>query len=179
MASFPGSATGSFWRDLRAQARYRLTHIDRPGWRRFALALVGLGLAFFLALSSTMFREGGHGELAAWTALFSLVITGIVAVKVVPALARRTVLDRWMMKIEFEFTREGVLYVLVIAVISIAGLNTGNNLLYIILASMLAGILVLGYGYFRNSMLALGAGLAVTAMGVAAGGVRLVLHGRA
>ena len=144
MASFPKSTTGSFWRDLRAQARYRMTHIDRPGWRRFSLALVGLGLAFFLALSSTVFREGGHGELAAWTALFSLVVTGIIAVKVVPALARRTVLERWMMKIEFEFTREGVLYILVIAVISIAGLNTGNNLLYIILASLLAGILVSG-----------------------------------
>jgi len=144
MASLPESATGDFWRDLQAQARYRMTHIDKPGWRRFALALVGLGLAFFLALYSTVLREGGHGELAAWTALFSLIITAIISVKVVPALARRTVLERWLMKIEFEFTREGVLYILVIAVISIAGLNTGNNLLYIILASLLAGILVSG-----------------------------------
>jgi uncharacterized protein (DUF58 family) len=142
--SFPASTTGSFWRALHAQAHYRMKHIDRPGWRRFSLALVGLSLAFFLALSSTVFREGGHGELAAWTALFSLIITAIIAVKVVPALARRTALERWMMKIEFEFTREGVLYILVIAVISIAGLNTGNNLLYIILASLLAGILVSG-----------------------------------
>ncbi|HKU28038.1 MAG TPA: DUF58 domain-containing protein, partial [Candidatus Sulfotelmatobacter sp.] len=39
----------------------------------------------------------------------------------------------------------GIVYVLVILVIAIAALNTGNNLLYIVVAAMLAAILVSGY----------------------------------
>jgi uncharacterized protein (DUF58 family) len=125
-------------------ARYRLAHIDRPGWRRFFLALVGLGLAFLLALYSTALRESGRVELAAVVAVLSLVLTGAVAFKVVPYLARRTALERWMIGIEYEFTREGAVYLSIIFVIAIAALNTGNNLLFIILASLLAGILVSG-----------------------------------
>jgi len=131
-------------RDLWLFARYHIVHIDRPAWRRFLLALFGLGLAFFLALYSTALRESGRVELAAWAAALALLLTGVVAVKVVPYLARRTALERWMIKIEYEFTREGVVYLVIIFVIAIAGLNTGNNLLFIILASLLAAILVSG-----------------------------------
>jgi uncharacterized protein (DUF58 family) len=79
-----------------------------------------------------------------WAATISLLLTGIVAVKVVPYLARRTALERWLVKMEYEFTREGVIYLLIIGLIAIAALNTGNNLLFIILASLLAAILVSG-----------------------------------
>lgn len=144
MATLSQSATSAFWRDVRAEVSYRLAHIDRPAWRRFFLALFALTLSFFLALYSTVLREGGHGELAAWTAAFSLLVAGVVAVKVVPYLARRTALERWMMKIEYEFTREGAVYLVIIAVIAVAALNTGNNLLFMILASLLAGILASG-----------------------------------
>ena len=41
-------------------------------------------------------------------------------------------------------TRAGVIYALVTLVIGIAALNTGNNLLYIVVAAMLAAILVSG-----------------------------------
>lgn len=71
-------------------------------------------------------------------------MAGIISVKVVPFLARRTALERWVVKIEYEFTREGAVYLMVIAVIIVAALNTGNNLLFIILASLLAGILASG-----------------------------------
>ena len=49
-----------------------------------------------------------------------------------------------MIKVEYEFTREGVVYFLIIMVIAIAALNTGNNLLFIILANLLSGILLSG-----------------------------------
>ncbi len=136
--------TGNFWRDLRALTRYRITHIDRPAWRRFFLALFALTLSFFLALYSTALREAGRPELAALMAVLSLLLAGIVSVKTVPYLARRTALERWLIKIEYEFTREGAVYLMIIAVIAVAALNTGNNLLFIILASLLAGILVSG-----------------------------------
>jgi len=131
-------------RDLWLLARYRIVHIDRPAWQRFFLALFGLGLSFLLALYSTVLRETGRLREAFWAALFALALAGIIAVKVVPYLARRTALERWMVKIEFEFTREGAVYLMLIAIITVAALNTGNNLLFIILASLLAGILVSG-----------------------------------
>jgi len=131
-------------RDLWLLARYRMVHIDRPAWRRFFLALFGLGFAFLLALYSTAMREAGRLREAFWAAAFALLLAGIVAFKIVPYLARRTALERWMVKIEFEFTREGAIYLMLIALIAVAALNTGNNLLFIILASLLAGILVSG-----------------------------------
>jgi len=144
MATSHPSTSGSFRRDFWAFARYQLAHTDRPAWRRFFLALFGLGLAFFLALYSSALHDAGRTEAAAWSAAISLLVTAVVAIKVVPYLARRTALERWMIHIEYEFTREGVLYFLIILVIAVAALNTGNNLLFIILASLLAGILVSG-----------------------------------
>jgi len=144
MSSLSQPTTGPFWRHLVAQAHFHLTHLDRPAWRRFFLALFALTLAFFLALYSSVLRETGRLREAFWSAVLALVLAGIIAVKVVPYLARRTALERWMVKIEFEFTREGAVYLLLIAIISVAALNTGNNLLFIILASLLAGILVSG-----------------------------------
>ncbi len=144
MSELSQATTGSLWRDFRALARYRITHIDRPAWRRFFLALFALTLSFFLALYSTALREAGRVELAAWSAGLALLLAGIVAIKVVPYLARRTALERWMLKVEYEFTREGLVYLIIIAVITVAALNTGNNLLFIVLASLLAGILVSG-----------------------------------
>ncbi len=137
-------ATGNVWRDVWALVRYRVTHIDRPAWRRFFLALFALSLSFFLALLSGALNESGRHDLGATCAALSLLLAGAIAAKVVPYLARRTALERWMAKIEYEFTREGMVYLLVIAVIIVAALNTGNNLLFIILASLLAGILVSG-----------------------------------
>lgn len=122
----------------------RIRDLDRPAWRRFFLALLGLTLSFFLALYATALRESGRYELAAFTAALSLLLAGLVAVKAVPYLARRTALKRWMVRIEYEFTREGVVYLAIIGAIAAAALNTGNNLLFMMLACLLAAILVSG-----------------------------------
>jgi hypothetical protein len=144
MPAISQPSTGGVIGDLWLLARYRIVHFDRPAWRRFLLALFGLGFAFLLALYSTAMREAGRLREAVWASAVALVLAGIVSVKVVPYLARRTALERWLVKIEFEFTREGAIYLMLIALISVAALNTGNNLLFIILASLLAGILVSG-----------------------------------
>jgi uncharacterized protein (DUF58 family) len=144
MAKFSQPSGGGVMRDLWILARHQMLHIDRPAWRRFFLAIFGLGMAFFLALYSSALHEAGRVEAAAWVAALSLLVTAVVAIRVVPYLARRTALERWMIKIEYEFTREGVAYFLIIMVIAVAALNTGNNLLFIILSSLLAGILMSG-----------------------------------
>ena len=144
MTTLGNSTTGSALRGLRLRVRQQWARTDRPGWRRFFQGLLGLSTAFFLALYSTALTEAGRVGAAVWAAAISLLLTGIVAVKVVPYLARRTALERWLVKIEYEFTREGVFYLVIIGLIAIAALNTGNNLLFIILASLLAAILVSG-----------------------------------
>ncbi len=117
---------------------------DRAVWRRFLFALTGLVLSFCLALYATALREEGSFTLAAVLAGLSLFLAAAVAVKVIPDLARRTALRHLAAKIEFDFTREGVIYLLLIVAIVVAALNTGNNLLFVLLACLLAGILVSG-----------------------------------
>ena len=144
MSTLPRSTTGSGWGDLRLRVRQQWGRTDRPAWRRFFLGLLGLSTALCLAIYSTALTEAGRAGAAVWAAAISLLLAGMVAVKVVPYLARRTALESWLVKIEYEFTREGVLYLIIVAAIAIAASNTGNNLLFIILASQLAAILVSG-----------------------------------
>jgi len=71
-------------------------------------------------------------------------VAGWVAVTLVPVLAKRTPL-RWLgYKMEYKVTREGYFYMGGILLISVAALNTGNNLLFLILASLIATILMSG-----------------------------------
>jgi len=143
-ASTAGPSSSRPSASLQERASRWLRGIDRPSWRRFFLALLGLGASFFLALYASVLRASGFYPAGAAVAAISLLLAAIVAVKIVPQLARRTVLQRWMVKIHYDVTREGLVYLLVIAVVVIAALNTGNNLLFIILASLLAGVLVSG-----------------------------------
>ncbi len=129
---------------LRSAVSKRAAKVDRPAWRRFFLALFALAFALFLALYGTALSRAGRYTLAAAMAAISLLLTGLVAIRVVPYLARRTALRHWMTKAEYEFTREGAVYLAVISVIAVAALNTGNNLLFIILSCLLAGFIASG-----------------------------------
>jgi len=113
-------------------------------WIKFLLALVGLGLAFGAALFSTAAGETGHLWASVILASVALLLAVFVGLVTVPYLARRVALERLRQTFHYEVTRAGVVYVLVTLVIGIAALNTGNNLLYIVVAAMLAAILVSG-----------------------------------
>jgi uncharacterized protein (DUF58 family) len=128
----------------RSAGRGWLAGVDRAAWRGFFLALLGLTLALFLALYATGLSQSGQYKPAAVVAAFSLLLAALVAVRVVPGLARRTALQHWMPRVEYKFTREGAVYLAMIVVITVAALNTGNNLLFIILSCLLAGILASG-----------------------------------
>jgi uncharacterized protein (DUF58 family) len=117
---------------------------DRPGVRAFFLSLAALTVALVLALYSGAAAELGRLRLAAISALTALLVAGWVSVTLVPVLARRTPL-RWLgYKMEYKVTREGWFYILGITLISLAAMNTGNNLLFLILASLVAIILMSG-----------------------------------
>jgi len=74
----------------------------------------------------------------------SLVLATLVGLVTVPYLARRVAVERVRESFDYDVTRVGIVYALVTLVIGIAALNTGNNLLYIVVAAMLAAILVSG-----------------------------------
>jgi uncharacterized protein (DUF58 family) len=113
-------------------------------WVKFLLALVGLGVAFATALFSTVSRDAGNLWATLILASTSLIMATMVGLVTVPYLARRVAVERLRESFDYEVTRAGIVYVLVTIVIGIAALNTGNNLLYIVVAAMLAAILVSG-----------------------------------
>jgi len=113
-------------------------------WVRFLLAIVGLGLAFLAALFSTVTREAGSLWGTLVLASIALLLAVLVGLTTVPYLARRVATARLREAFDYDVTRVGIAYVVAILLIGIAALNTGNNLLYIIVAAMLAAILVSG-----------------------------------
>ena len=113
-------------------------------WLKFLLALVGLGLAFGAALLSTASGEAGHLWASVILASLALLMAAFVGLVTVPYLARRVAIERLRQTFHYEVTKAGVAYVLVTLVIGVAALNTGNNLLYIVVAAMLSAILVSG-----------------------------------
>lgn len=118
--------------------------LDRPGWRNFAVALALLSVALLLALASAGAAERGRVWTAGALALAALGVAAWVAVRIVPRLAQRTGLGWLRFRVKYRLTREGMVYLGLVLVITLAALNTGNNLLFMILASLLAGILISG-----------------------------------
>lgn len=120
-------------------------HVDIPEvWVRFLLAIVGLILAFAAALFSTVSRESGKLWATLILASAALVLAAIVGLTTVPYLARRAAAARIRDALDYEVTRVGIIYIVIVLLIAVAALNTGNNLLYTIVAAMLAAILVSG-----------------------------------
>jgi uncharacterized protein (DUF58 family) len=121
-----------------------LSGIERGAWIRFLIALAGLALAFAAALFSTVTRESGNLLATAVLASLALILAGVVAVTTVPYLARRVAIVRVRDALDYDVTREGLVYSLFVLAIGVAALNTGNNLLFIVVSAMLAAIVVSG-----------------------------------
>ncbi len=117
---------------------------DRPAVRAFLLSMTALTAALLLALYSGAAAELGQLALASTSALAALAIAGWVGITLVPILAKRTPL-RWIgYKMEYRITLEGWIYLGGIILVALAALNTGNNLLFLILASLIAIVLMSG-----------------------------------
>jgi uncharacterized protein (DUF58 family) len=135
---------------MRAYLKSVWAGVDREAWQRFFMAVAGLGLAFAAAVFSTVARERGNMLATAIFATSALLLAGTVGLLTVPFLTRRVVAARMKDHFDFELTREGMAYLGILLVISIAALNTGNNLLWIVVAAMLAGIVVSGAASAAN-----------------------------
>ena len=132
-SSMQDSLVGRWWRGL-----------DHVGWRSFGIAMLALSSALILALFSAAVAQAGRVILAGVTAALSLGLAGWVGVTIVPALARRSSL-RWIAyQIDYKLTREGMVYLGAVLILALAAVNTGNNLLFMILGCCLAAILISG-----------------------------------
>jgi len=139
-AAHPNSVNSHSNRGIAAWLRSTSAEV----WIKFLLALLGLGTAFAAALFSTALGEAGNIWGSVLLASLALLTAAFVGLVTVPYLARRVAIERLRHTFHYEVTKAGVVYVLVTLVIGIAALNTGNNLLYIVVAAMLAAILVSG-----------------------------------
>jgi uncharacterized protein (DUF58 family) len=117
---------------------------DKTGWHNFFVAILVLGLALGIALFSAAVAQQGRVFLAAVTTVFALALAGWVAITIVPKLAKRTSL-RWLVyQVDYKLTRDGMIYLGAVFILVLAAVNTGNNMLFMILACSLAGILISG-----------------------------------
>ena len=111
---------------------------------RFLLAIFGLVLAFGAALFSTVTREAGSVWGTVCLASIALLLAIFVGLTTVPYLVRRVVAHSVREAMDYDVTRAGLIYILISVVIGIAAINTGNNLLYVVVATLLSAVLVSG-----------------------------------
>jgi len=117
---------------------------DKHGWRNFAVAMLVLSVALLVALFSAAVAQQGRVALAAISTAIALALAGWVGITIVPKLARRTSL-RWIIyQVDYRLTRVGIVYIGVVFALALAAVNTGNNLLWMLLSCAMAGLLISG-----------------------------------
>jgi uncharacterized protein (DUF58 family) len=121
----------------------RLPHLGQV-WIRFVFALLGLALAFGAAIFSTVSGESGNVWTTVILASAALLLATLVGLTTVPYLARRVVAARVRDALDYDVTRAGIVYILITVIIGVAAINTGNNLLYVVVASLISAIAVSG-----------------------------------
>lgn len=118
--------------------------IDRRAWIDFALTSALLSAAFVLAFLSSTISKTGDWAMGAFAAFMSLVLAIGGGLYIVPKLAKRVRWELWGLGIRTSVTTDGMLFALIVVVVGVAALNTENNLLYLVLATMLAFVVVSG-----------------------------------
>lgn len=116
----------------------------RQGLKEFLWSGFLLTSALMLAICSSVARHNGMRSAAIAFALLSLIVAGIVSYTVVPRLVRRVRFDYWIAFRFFRVTRRGGFVTFLLLLIALATFNTGNNLLVLVLAFLLAALLVSG-----------------------------------
>lgn len=131
--------------DSTLQRKWRaLLTAEKEAWLRFLGALIALAMAFTAAVFSTVERISGNLLASIALASLSLILAAVIAVTTVPYLARRVAIRGIREAFDYELTREGIAYIAFTLIIGIAALNTGNNLLFIVVSAMLAAVLMSG-----------------------------------
>lgn len=100
--------------------------------------------ALVTAIISAAAAQIGEFELASLTSKIALALALVIVIYVVPRLARNVRMELLRANLSLNVTSAGWVFCTFIMVVSIACLSTGNNLLYLILAVLLATLAVSG-----------------------------------
>ena len=92
--------------------------------------LGGLGLAALTYYA----HQTGNLQLAGAAATASLVFVLLIVIFVIPPLARSANAEASQMNLPFEFTTGGAVFIGLLVIVAFAAWNTGNNLLFLVLA---------------------------------------------
>ncbi len=109
----------------------------------FVWSLLFLGLTvLFFRIAIGLFRSGlRRGGMVA--AVVGMVLLGVVIFSFLPVLFRNAFGDS-LSRGKFRITAGGWVFLLLVILLSLAAVNTGNNLLYMLLAFLVAAIAVSG-----------------------------------
>ncbi len=105
---------------------------------------VFLVIAAVLALLGTLARQQGEIYASVFLSILSLAFLIVVSVTLIPRLVLRLRLDFLNRLQFFRFTRRGAFFVLVVVLVALSSLNTGNNLLILVLSTLMAAMIVSG-----------------------------------
>lgn len=119
--------------------------MNRQGWRDFFITVFFLGLAFIIALLSSVAADQDSARLAAVAAAISLLLALIGAMYIIPRLARNVRLEILRFAIRTSVTVEGLMFIVFLVIIGFAAWNAGNNLLYLVLSAMLAFLIAANF----------------------------------
>jgi uncharacterized protein (DUF58 family) len=119
--------------------------MNRQGWRDFFITVFFLGLAFIIALLSSVAADQENARLAAIAAAISLLLALIGALYIIPRLARNVRLEILRFAIRTSVTVEGLMFIVFLVIIGFAAWNAGNNLLYLVLSAMLAFLIAANF----------------------------------
>lgn len=112
--------------------------------REFVTALALLAVALYLALDAADAARHGATRQGIVLSLASLILAALIGLAFIPKLAQRVVASRSRFPFSFSVTRLGWVYIGAVFLLSLAAINTGNNLLFMILATLLSAIIVSG-----------------------------------
>src|SRR5437867_11613169 len=106
--------------------------MNRQAWRDFFITVFFLGLAFIIALFSSVAPDQQSTQVAAIAAAISLVLALIGASYIIPRLARNVRLELLRLAIRISVTVEGPLSIAFLMIIGFAAWITGNNHVYLV-----------------------------------------------
>ena len=110
----------------------------RNGLLAFFVVFGGLGLAAFTLYA----HRTGDAQLAGIGAAASLVFVLLILIFVVPPLAKSASAEASQMNLPFEFTSGGAVFLGLLVIVAFSAWNTGNNLLFLILAFLTSALVI-------------------------------------
>ena len=123
-------------------------------FRRWRNAILGTTLVLAGALTAllTVFAQRRDDmTLTSVASIASLIIAALLLILVVPPLARSARAEVRQLDVPLGITRGGLIYLGILAVVAFAALNTGNNLLFLVL-SLLVSALIVSWGAARMGL---------------------------